>query len=64
MSKQEVIIEPSLDERILEGYYFQEFSCRNCGNRGSRTHVDVMIPVGRLRPEKLPCPNCEVEELQ
>lgn len=56
-----IIIDPGLDERLKSGYYFQEFDCVNCDDpRGIGLHggIDVMIPKGERRPEKLKCPNC------
>lgn len=62
--RQKIIIEPTLDDRHLAGYYFMRYYCNNCGSPdGLINHVDVMILKGVKRPKPLICPNCGVEEL-
>lgn len=62
---RDVIIEPDLDERDLDGYYFQTYTCNNCRLpwHGVLSTVDVMILKGKPRPKQLKCPNCELETL-
>ena len=61
-----IIIDPDLEERKLEGYYFMRYYCRNCGNSSCLgfNGVDVMIPIGVLKVPSLFCPNCKCRELR
>ena len=64
--KKQIIINPDLEERKQEGYYFMEFNCENCG-RPSGTYkgaVDVIIPQGETSNYVLTCPNCKCETLK
>ncbi len=60
-----LIIMPTMDERKLDGYYFQDYGCNNCGSpwNGTLPRVVVMIPLGMKRPKTLTCPNCETKSL-
>lgn len=65
-SKKDIIIDPGLGERLLDGYYFQKFNCSNCNDPtglGISMSVDVMILQGEVRPLVLKCPNCKTRNL-
>ena len=61
---KKIIIEPTLEERHLDGYYFVKFFCRNCNNSSGICFngIDVMIKKGTEKPTKLICPNCNCLE--
>ena len=62
---KKIIFEPTLDERKLDGYYFQRAECSNCRRAGITGDIDVMIPEGQLKPMKLfICPNCKCKTLE
>ena len=65
---KEIIIDPSLKERQLEGYYFEKMHCSNCGRPNGMFDgsVDVMIMAGRTKKgikTPITCPYCECETL-
>ncbi len=66
--EKNIIFEPDLDERLLEGYYFMDADCSNCGDPGSfgvNMTIDVMIPVGIKKPTKnFKCKNCGIKSLK
>jgi len=66
--EKKIIFEPSLDERLKDGYYFADANCHNCNDPGSfgiSMSIDVMIPTGVKKPtKKFICPNCKVKALK
>jgi len=60
---KEIIIDPSLDERHKEEYYFGRMYCSNCDRPNGLYDgpVDAMIPYGQPVPKekKYYCPNCK-----
>lgn len=63
-NKPDIIIRPNLDERTLDGYYFQKFYCSNCHRPHIGDSVDVMVKKGTYRPKVLICPNCKTRSLK
>lgn len=61
-----IIIDPSLEERKKEGYYFMRFYCSNCGRPNGiyDGSVDVMIPKGENSKCILTCPQCKNKTLK
>lgn len=60
--KKEIIIDPDLDERKQDGYYFIQMYCSNCGEPSGMYQggIDVMIREGQLKPVvNMRCPNCK-----
>jgi predicted RNA-binding Zn-ribbon protein involved in translation (DUF1610 family) len=59
--EKQIIIDPDLDERKKEGYYFTHFFCSNC-DRPNMIYdggIDVMIKKGLEIPkDEFECPNC------
>ena len=47
-NKPDIIIRPNLDERTLDGYYFQKFYCSNCHRPHIGDSVDVMVKKERI----------------
>lgn len=67
MNMNKIIIDPSLDERLKDGYYFTKFFCSNCGSPNGNYDggIDVMIKQGYLIPEEsFKCPNCGCNTLK
>lgn len=64
--KKQIIFEPDLDERRLDGYYFARGECKNCDNpSGNLYDIDIMIIRGMEIPtEKFKCPNCGCQTLE
>ena len=64
--KKQIIINPNLEERKNEGYYWMKFYCENCGcpNGLYKGAVDVMIPQSEKSNYVLTCPNCKNETLK
>jgi len=64
---REIIIDPDLDERHKEGYYFDKMYCSNCDRPNGLYdgHVDVMVKLGKEKKRlgKFVCPNCECKTL-
>lgn len=60
------IIDPTLEERAKDGYYFVRYCCENCSNptKLGFDGVDVMVPTGEMKPKKLKCPNCLTASLK
>jgi len=62
-TKPEYIIDPTLEKRKLDGYYFMHFFCSNCSRPTGLYDgaIDVMIFEGKSVKDVgiLICPNCK-----
>ena len=61
-----IIIDPTLEDREKDNYYFVKFYCSNCDRPTGlyQGGVDVMIPEKQKIPtEKFICPYCKCKTL-